>query len=121
MNEDKFRACFMLAAFEYSDVIPVQNGYCSQECCAGKPWFLFRTEFGCIQIGWRKRVIKIDWSDTPFRGGREVTNDDVTMDDTYVHAWGYGKAVQYLDTLLQLLRMNRRDQLRAEIAETANA
>lgn len=47
-----------------------------------------------IRLGWRKRVLEIDWSDTPVRG--EVTSDEVTKADMMVHAWSYEKAIGYL-------------------------
>lgn len=56
-----------------------------------------KTPKGLIQIGWRKRVISIDWSDTGIR--RVVTEDDVTKDDTMVHAYSYAKALAYLTAL----------------------
>jgi len=58
------------------------------------PWWLVKTKHGLIEIGWRKRVISIDWSDTPIR--KHVTKDDVTKDLTSVHAWSLEKAVEYL-------------------------
>jgi hypothetical protein len=111
-NQAEFEAAFLLAGFAYSEVVPIPNGYCSQSCCSDTPWFLFATEFGKIKIGWRKRVINIDWSDTPFRG--RITKDDVTRGDDFTHAWGYGKAVTYLQELLGALRRHRRDSLREE-------
>ena len=115
-NQAKFEAVFLLAGMTHTDVFPIENGYCGNTCCPDKPWFLFRTEFGLIKIGWRKRVIDIDWSDTPYRG--RVTDDDVTHEDNYVHAWGYGHAVTYLSNLQDCLRRKRRDDLRAEEAST---
>jgi hypothetical protein len=58
------------------------------------PWWLVRTPAGLVQIGWRKRVINIDWSDTDVR--TVVTSDDVTKTETYVHAWSEAKALEYL-------------------------
>lgn len=62
-------------------------------------WWLVKTELGLIKIGWRKRVICIDWSETPIR--KLVTTDDVTKDETMVHAWSVGEAIKYLTTLRQ--------------------
>jgi hypothetical protein len=61
------------------------------------PWWLVRTPFGLVEIGPRKRVIAIDWSDTPVRA--EVTADDVTKGTTHVHAWSTEDAVRYLKAL----------------------
>ncbi len=72
------------------------------------PWFLFLTEEGLIQVGWRKRVLNIDWSGSDYRATVEepITQDDTTKTDTCVHAWNLGDAVKYLTTLK--IRMNDR-------------
>ena len=61
------------------------------------PWWLIKTEFGLIRIGWRKRVITIDWSDTDVR--KIITEDDTTKEEHMVHAWTVEKAVEYLKAL----------------------
>lgn len=65
-----------------------------------EPWWLFLTDLGLIRIGWRKRVIAIDWEACEVRG--IVTDDDVTKDATSVHAWKVEKAVEYLRALRRL-------------------
>jgi len=62
-----------------------------------EPWWLFQTPIGLIEIGWRKRVISIDWSTTEIR--KIVTQDDVTKNETLVHAWSVEKAIEYLKEL----------------------
>lgn len=62
-----------------------------------RPAWLVKTRYGLMEIGWRKRVIQIDWRDTNLR--RVVTADDVTKTDTCVHAWSVEKAVEYLRVL----------------------
>lgn len=61
------------------------------------PWFLVLTSLGLIKIGWRKRVLAIDWSATSLR--TIVTADDVTKELHLVHAWSDAKAVGYLRRL----------------------
>ena len=58
------------------------------------PWWLLKTEYGFIKIGWRKRVIHIEWTDTKIRA--IVTKDELTKDECYVHAYTVAKAVEYL-------------------------
>lgn len=58
------------------------------------PWWLVKTQYGFIKIGWRKRVIHIEWTDTPIRA--IVTEDELTKDPYYVHAYSITKAVEYL-------------------------
>lgn len=58
------------------------------------PWWSVITEDGVLTIGWRKRVIHIDWVLSNRRG--IVTEDDVTKDVVMVHAWSFSKAIEYL-------------------------
>jgi hypothetical protein len=61
------------------------------------PWWLAQTSIGLIRIGWRKRVLEIDWSATSTLV--TVTEDDVTKGLTMVHAYSQAKAVEYLTSL----------------------
>lgn len=73
------------------------NGYCNRPCCAHKPWFLCHTPDGDIEIGWRKRVISIEWKDNfkPFDMSI-FDSEDVTKWERGIHAWGDNKAYEYL-------------------------
>lgn len=62
-----------------------------------RPWWLAKTSLGLIRIGWRKRVLEIEWEATDLRV--VVTEDDVTKSKTMVHAWSSAKAVEYLTRL----------------------
>jgi hypothetical protein len=114
MNESEMKAIFLLAGFDIESAYQLANEYwpdCDEyaDIRRNSPWWLVKTEYGLIKIGWRKRVINIDWSDTPYRAGvsefadgRDIgilTTDDVTKTETIVHAYGNGKAVQYLSRL----------------------
>jgi hypothetical protein len=102
VTEAQARALFLLAGFEVLSVYKTENRYwlSGSDRSIASPWWLVRIDEGIVVIGWRKRVIAIDWSDTTLRG--VVTPDDVTKDDTMVHAWRYSKAVEYLDGLRAL-------------------
>lgn len=67
------------------------------------PWFMVTTKIGHIKIGWRKRVIDIDWSKTIVKKLANVIfpNEEVTMGEYWIHAWGYDKAKQYLTKLFE--------------------
>lgn len=67
-----------------------------------RPWWLVKTEHGLIEIGPRKRVIEIDWSDTGVQVS-SITDDNVTKGTLMVHAWSMSKAVEYLTTLHRAL------------------
>lgn len=60
-------------------------------------WWFVKTPVGWVEIGWRKRVINIDWEDTPVR--KIITDDYVTKSETNVHACGIAYALEYLTAL----------------------
>lgn len=82
----------------------IPNGYCPcPSCNQTSPWFIVTTTKGKIKIGWRKRVINIDWSDSLIKenGNTLFPGEDVTKWETGIHAWGYEKAKEYLDIILK--------------------
>ena len=88
--------------FARADLPPVTlsaipNEYCKCEACG--PWFVASFVFGDIKIGWRKRVINIDWSGTGRDLSKLFDGEDVTRGSSYIHAWGADKAVDYLKRL----------------------
>jgi len=93
----------ILKLFEGKNIFveEITNGYCSQPCCANLPWFVVTTAIGPVVIGWRKRVINIDWSRTiQKKAAAELfPTEDVTKGEQYIHAWGYEKAKEYVDKL----------------------
>jgi hypothetical protein len=86
--------------FIYVEEIP--NGYCNSACCSQLPWYVVTTPRGRVKIGWRKRVINIDWSDSAVTAKADTLfpNEDVTKGDRYIHAYGYDKARMYLSKIL---------------------
>ena len=78
------------------------NGYCRQGCCAHLPWFKVTTAVGPIVIGWRKRVINIDWSETKGTKTAEelFPKEDTTKETRLIHAWTYEKARAYTDAII---------------------
>jgi hypothetical protein len=96
-------ALFRLAGFKVTRVWELVNGYwpsAPSYDSVRTPWWLLMTEIGPVRIGWRKRVIEIEWDATPVRV--EVTPDDVTKSETMVHAWSTAKAFEYLASLRRL-------------------
>lgn len=86
----------------------IPNGYCSQYCCKHLPWFVVTTKVGRIKIGWRKRVINIDWSETTCKipGGVLFPTEESTKGEKgennpyYIHAWTIDKAKEYIECIL---------------------
>lgn len=107
---DKFKALFLLAGIEYTSHHELVNKYWPEayvEMKRDHPWALFITTFGPVVIGWRKRVISINWVDTKVR--TVVTEDEVTKDVTMVHAWSYNKALEYLTALAKESKKEQND------------
>lgn len=72
------------------------------------PWFKVYTKEGCdLIIGWRKRVIQIEWL-TPSKEATDMyieafKGENVTKrfdkDDCHIHAYGHEKSVEYLSKI----------------------
>lgn len=100
-EREQLLALFPFAPDWLVDEIP--NGYCSSFCCKHLPWFVVATPVGKIKIGWRKRVIQIEWSETKnTKTAYELFEaEDVTKDTRMIHAWSYEKAKQYIAAILE--------------------
>jgi hypothetical protein len=80
---------------------PIPNEYCTCELCTA--WYEVRVA-GCkgfVKVGWRKRVVNLDWSANG--ASVEVSDDNVTKGPSLIHAWGYDKLTEYLKVLLPSL------------------
>lgn len=105
---DKFTRRMVGVLYKDSDyqfeLLP--NGYCNQDCYSHIPWFLFHTIDGDIIMGWRKRVISIEWQENykPFDMNELFGTEDVTKwkkgGKRGIHAWGNEKAYEYLKKVL---------------------
>lgn len=101
MKADEVDGLFALAGFERRKTWKLENNYWPDSAHYDQirkdcPWWLVKTQYGLIEIGWRKRVISIDWSDTGVKYG---VPDDVTKSNTSAHAWSIEKALEYLRAL----------------------
>ena len=104
-DKEYFAAIFLLAGITVTKWYELANNYWPDayvDLRAAHPWQLAMTRYGPIRIGWRKRVISIDWPDTQAR--LLVTDHDVTKDETLVHAYNYADAVAYMRKLADELR-----------------
>lgn len=103
--EEQFEELFKQAGFETINMVALPNKYCQCEKCA--PWFNVQTEFGTILIGWRKSVINIDWSDIIEKSSFDILSlfkdENVSKDDTLIHACGWEKAEVYLSSIKSYL------------------
>ena len=106
---DKFTRQLMNCIYKEKDykfeLLP--NGYCHEDCCSHIPWFLFHTIDGDIIMGWRKRVISIEWQENykSFDMDELFSEEEVTKWDEAgkrgIHAWGKEKACEYLKKVLK--------------------
>lgn len=96
-SRKEFFEIFATAGFQDFHMTEIPNQYCPCDYC--EPWQEVTTRIGKFTIGWRKRVISIDW------GRRDYTclfeKEDVTKWDTGIHAWGNDKAAEYLKRVLE--------------------
>ncbi len=103
-EEKHFSEIVTEAGFTHFRLVPIENGYVPYELSA--PWFNVETPWGDIFIGWRKRVISINWSDLGINMDREFSGEGVTQSENSIHAWGKEKAIEYLSKILYRLKMN---------------
>lgn len=99
---EKLLSLFTLSKLEVLNYWELPNGYYTK---TEDPWLLVQTVYGMIKIGWRKRVINIDWEHTEC--DLPITEDEVTKDRYMVHAWSYEKALHYLNTLADNLKKQK--------------
>ena len=104
MKIEEVKGLFALAGIPVLNIKPLPDGYGyspeDQRYYETKPrcvWWFVKTALGWIEIGWRKRVISINWEDTPIR--KIITTDDVTKTLVSVHACDIPKAIGYLQVL----------------------
>lgn len=111
MEIDSFTRRMMSTLYKDTDyqfeLLP--NGYCNRDCCSHIPWFLFHTIDGDIIMGWRKRVISIEWQENykPFDMNELFGTENVTKWEEGgkrgIHARGNDKAYKYLKKVLDVV------------------
>ena len=76
----------------------IPNEYCPTDTT----WLLVTTRIGRIKIGWRKRVMLIDWSGSlnKTEANALFPEEDVTKYDRCIHAWDDEKAIAYLEKII---------------------
>jgi hypothetical protein len=94
---EQLKACFPCVI--YAEVVPNEYWGKSQP---NQDWLMVTTNRGRIKIGWRKRVINIDWtgSDIKTEAEKLFPDEQVTKDKRLIHAWGYEKAKEYISVIL---------------------
>lgn len=111
MKKEDVEAILRLAKINVVGLTQLPNSYWPdmpdyQKLRSESPWWLVKTEHGDIRIGWRKRVISIEWHLTGLKVdivNAPLTKDSTTMDEFLIHAWSEGSAVNYLAELWERL------------------
>jgi hypothetical protein len=101
---EKLKSLFNGAIF----VEEIPNEYSSWDA----NWLMVTTKVGHFKVGYRSKVINIDWSKTTVKGsGKQLfPNEDVTKGgdcwDTggkqYIHAWSLEKGREYIQKIIDL-------------------
>lgn len=103
IEKAKLERIKLLSLFPIAEFVEeLPNGYCSKGCCKHLPWFRVMTRIGPVEIGWRKRVIHIDWSNSMLKIKAEdlFPQENTTKGDFYIHAWGIDKAREYVTKII---------------------
>lgn len=94
---------FVDAGFPVIFMEPIPNEYFgpNDPWSLRSPWYVITTPIGHIKIGWRKRVLALDWSRSTVKVAVDTLfpSEDVTKGDHMIHAWSYAKATEYLTKL----------------------
>ena len=82
--------------------IRVKNEYGSEEWTG--PWYIFDTNYGLIKIGYRKKVINLDFQLITKDYLPDGKRDNVTHGPGYIHAWGVLKLTEYLKDFVTFMQ-----------------
>ncbi len=86
----------------YAEELP--NGYCPRHPVLKLlPWYRITTCVGHFVIGWRKRVIHLEWTGVPGSKTAEelFPAEDVTKEGKTIHAWSHDKAKEYISKVME--------------------
>jgi len=96
--------CFTDADFPaiYMEQIPNEYWGDKDPMALRSPWYNVATKIGFFKVGWRKRVLVLDWERTEVKTTADTLfqNEDVTKGERMIHCYGYGKATEYLKRVM---------------------
>lgn len=106
LSREEMTGAFRKAGFPQAQLLSIPNEYCPCDTCP--PWYRVQVDdLTPFTIGWRKRVISIDWSETTVDLLHLFEGEDVTKERHLIHAWSYDKASEYLAKILPALGAKR--------------
>ena len=92
MTKKQAIACLTVAGFQVFNCWQLADGYIPER---GYSWWLVKTDLGLIEIGPRKSVYHINWSDCGLVT-EKVQDEGVTGELYFCHAYSLAKAGLYL-------------------------
>ncbi len=105
-NLDSIKDLFVgqSAVIGFFEEIPNRYGRPDDAFYVNEPWYKIHTLFGVLIVGWRKRVMNIDWS-----GMLTVPNGKVlfpnegqtTVGKDYIHVWTPEKGREYINKIFE--------------------
>jgi len=103
-EQEFFREVMERSEMPYTSMRAIPNEYHSG--LYSNPWFIVETQWGPIRMGWRKRVINIDWSNSQIKHDgtvlfKKAYDNRITIWETGAHAYGKEQAIEYLRALSQ--------------------
>jgi hypothetical protein len=83
-------------------VAELPNGYSDHWSSKCYPWFEITTTKGRFKVGWRKRVIYVEWMKEVCEktAAQLFPDEDVTKDGRMIHAWSIEDAKRYVARVL---------------------
>jgi len=94
----EFTALFMRVEIPILELRVIPNEYYPHP--QALPWVKVETYRGEIKLGWRKRVINIDWSNSQLKASPSLFGtESVTKWEGGIHAWSMEDAAKYLSRL----------------------
>jgi hypothetical protein len=110
VQREEMEKVFADAGFPKVNLLTIPNEYWGVNRETGTapyyadPWYLAQVDDKVpIKIGWRKRVLNIDWSESKKDLSEMFVSENVTKDATLIHAWSYAKASEYLSKIIPAL------------------
>ena len=97
-----FEHAFTTGGFPVIFMEAIPNEYWGDDAIAlSSPWYLVTTPKGHFKVGWRKRVIVLDWERSTIQASADQTfpTEDTTKGDRMIHCWSYEKLAKYLTVL----------------------
>ena len=103
----EFEEAFLKAGFPSVTFNLRANEYWESDSITG-PWVNAFTDIGKIRVGWRKRVIAVEFDESVKIDIPKIITDNVTKDVRLFHAWDLDKLAEYLKLSREYILNNRK-------------